>query len=337
MIITYLRSSSIGTYELCARQFLLRYITGFEDKGNKAAHKGSIIHKVLEALALVNLAKRNNQNFIDDGEVYQSLPLDLCQPDYLTELSYKYYTQVFSGFQWLETDLKDCLSWVNKAISYKDGVFDPRNLNIISPELHFDITIEKEWAKYDYTLKGEKISGYLGIKGTIDNVIDAGNNTIEILDWKSGKYRKNWATGKTKELEDFQHDTQLLLYVYAIYNKFPNIQSIIFTIYYINAGGPFTVAFDRSYIQIAEDMIREKFEKIKNDNEAQLTPNKDICSFLCKYGSKGKRIEGQSICNYIDREIQVYGIDNVIDKHLQAGFNPTKYGAGGGQQDRGNK
>jgi hypothetical protein len=84
----------------------------------------------------------------------------------LIQMAYKSYSVKCDG--WEPVDLKDITNFVWMALEYKNGMFDPRFRTIVAPEQPFDITIEKEWAKYDYIhpQTGERRQGYLTIRGT---------------------------------------------------------------------------------------------------------------------------------------------------------------------------
>lgn len=76
--------------------------------------------------------------------------------------------------------LQDCHSWVDKAITFDGGRFDPRNHHIVDAEIRFDVEIMQPWAMYDYN----GVQGLLALKGTIDQVNQINESTYEILDWK---------------------------------------------------------------------------------------------------------------------------------------------------------
>ena len=141
-------------------------------------------------------------------------------------------------------------------------MFDPRNRNILCPEQHFDFEIKKPWAQYSYDTPEGKLEGYLALKGTIDLITLVNDNTIEVIDWKTGK-RLDWATGQEKTLEKLQNDPQLRIYYYAISHLYPHIKNVIFSIYFINDGGPFSICFDKSDLAKTEDMLRQKFDIVK--------------------------------------------------------------------------
>src|SRR5690606_25383860 len=108
---------------------------------------------------------------------------------------------------------------------------DPRRQEILEPEFSFEVEIKEAWAYYDYIIKGQKINGYLKIRGTVDLITKENDDTLHVVDYKTGQGRKNWATGKVKEQADFEKDEQLMLYYWAIRKKFPQYKNIIMTIY----------------------------------------------------------------------------------------------------------
>jgi len=251
--------------------------------------------------------------------------------DSIIDKVYKHYSLANSHHKWSDKDFRDCKSWVYKAIEFNGGMFDPRNRVIISPEQRFDFIIEKSWAKYDFKTPDGNLSGYLGLKGTIDLITLANKNTIEIIDWKTGR-RLDWATGEEKTLEKLEKDPQLRIYHYAISKLYPEIDHIIFSIYFINDGGPFTICFDKKDLVATEDMLRRKFEIIKQTKKPKL--NKCwMCTKLCHFGkttfentSIGPIIEYRdnqitpygsymTKCEQIRHDIDLHGIDYVVQTY----------------------
>jgi ATP-dependent helicase/DNAse subunit B len=51
MIISYLRSSSLGTLEMCEMKYFFQYVLGMKDKTNKKAVLGTIVHRTMQVLA----------------------------------------------------------------------------------------------------------------------------------------------------------------------------------------------------------------------------------------------------------------------------------------------
>lgn len=50
--VAYIRSSSLNTWESCQHQYYLEYVLGMKGDSNKAADKGTMVHKVMEILAI---------------------------------------------------------------------------------------------------------------------------------------------------------------------------------------------------------------------------------------------------------------------------------------------
>ena len=244
----------------------------------------------------------------------------------IIEKVYKYYTTKADHHKWSAKDYKDCHSWVYKAIEFNNGMFDPRNRNILMPEQHFDFEIKKSWSKYSYVLSDNSVlEGNLALKGTIDLITLVNNDTIEVIDWKTGR-RLDWATGEEKTQEKLENDPQLRIYHYAIKNLYPNIKNIIFSIYFINDGGPFSICFNDSDISKTEDMLRDKFSLIKKTQKPRL--NKSwMCSKLCHFGKTSfentniepsveyrdgqvcKKNSNMTKCEQIKHDLDLYGID----------------------------
>ena len=336
---------------MCPQQYLIEYVLGRKSPSNKKADKGTIVHKVLEILALFAYHQQNKSKRFDDeilGEVIikDSRYMDAVYVYELTVEIYNYYTARFTHHEWSEKDLKDCVKWVNKALDHNEGMFDPRFRSIIMPEQHFDILIEKPWAEYDYTYKSQNIKGKLGIKGTIDLITKIDDQTIEIIDWKTGR-RLDWATGEEKTFAKLQKDFQLRLYHYAISKLYPQYPNIIVSINFINDGGPFTLMFNEDDLKDTEEMIRKKYEEIKKTTKPKLNKTWK-CRKLCHFGKntfeEDPNIEpiyeyrenkfiniGQpmTICEQIKHDTDTMGLDAVIDKYTPEGYNVASYKAPG--------
>lgn len=329
---------------MCEQQYFFEYVLGYRGPSNQKADKGTIVHKVLEILAFVKQTQQNNEKiFIDDivGEVN----ISKYNLDKIIDNVYKYYTSQFHHHKWTSKDLEDCRKWTYKALSYNNGMFDPRNRDIVSPEQHFDFIVEQDWAKYDYKSKDGSISGYLGLKGTIDLITKIDNNTLEIIDWKTGR-RLNWATGEEKTQEKLEDDPQLRIYHYAVNHLYPEIEHIMVTIFFINDGGPFSVSFDRSDLIKTEKMLKDKFDIIKKTKKPKLNRSW-MCSKLCHYGKT--TFENSNIlpiieyrdnqvcnkdnfmtkCEQVRHDIELKGMDAVVDEYTVPGYTVGRYKAPG--------
>ena len=330
MIICYHRSSSLGTFEFCQMKYFFQYVLGFKDKTNKKALMGTIVHRALQVLGDKKLAQTKGEDKLVNDDI-QDLTFEECDDiDKIVEICFNYYTDHEKEVSLTKKELRTCINWTHKALAYKEGKLDPRNQNIFATEQFFDIEIKKDWAKYDYEVNGEKISGHLSIKGTVDVVVKEDEKYFQVLDYKTGR-RLNWATGEEKTYDDLQKDKQLLLYYYALKNLYPD-WSFYVSIYYINDGGIFDLVFDDVDYKKAEQILKDKFEEIRDCKvPKQLSREQSHwkCQKLCRF-SETFEDTGKSACNYFHDMIKSIGIDKVTQEHADIS-RITKYGDGGGR------
>jgi len=335
LLTTYFRSSSLNRYEGCQNAYFMEYVLGLETKANKAADKGNVVHKVLECLAHKELCiKEGKSEFEDEG--LGTMLVGAMVPRLLLDKSYDYYKSLSPQHDWCEKDREECWGWVQKALSDGNGEFDPKNLDIVSPEIHFDLEIPYNWAEYSFILNNEEIKGRLHIKGTIDLVRRVDENTYEIVDYKTGQ-RKDWNKGTIKDFNALLHDRQLQLYYYAARRLFPEIKDLLVNIYFIRSGGSYQLPFDDDTLVEFEAYMKETFTKMKGT----LIPQKNV-SFKCKwcpfykdYVNKAGQTTGKNICDHLHQEVLKKGIRKVTEEYTRDGYNASKYMDGGGAKARG--
>jgi len=330
---------------MCEQQYFLEYVLGYRSPSNKKADKGTIVHKVLEILAGIKLSQQNNEDYYDD-DILGQINVNDYNLDHITELVYNYYTSQFKHHEWGTKDLKDSHLWVHKALTDHNGIFDPRSRNIVQPEQHFDIVIDKPWAKYKYDTKDGILEGQLAIKGTVDLITQVNDSTLEVVDWKTGR-RLDWATGQEKTLDKLYQDAQLKMYHYALSILYPKYDHIIMSINFINDGGAFSMCFDKSDLPSTENLIRKKFEEIKKCKRPRLSKSWK-CTKLCHFGKNTfqdndtmlpiiEYRDGQvcdkgnymTMCEQVKHDIDLNGMKNVVDNYTVKGYSVGKYKAPG--------
>lgn len=329
---------------MCEQQYFIEYVLGMRGPSNKKADKGTICHKVLELLAVIKKCQQDNISSFED-DIIGKIDISRYDLNNMIDMVYNYYTSEFKHHEWKNIDFKDCKDWVYKAINLNNGMFDPRNRNILSPEQRFDIVIEKPWAEFSYDTEEGKLEGYLGLKGTIDLITRVDDNTLEVIDWKTGK-RLDWATGQEKTHAKLQNDPQLMIYHYAVSKLFPQYDHIIVTIYFINDGGPFSILFERSDLSRTESMLRDKFDIIKKTRKPRL--NKTwMCNKLCHFGKTTfeqtnilpileyrdnqivSKDQFMTKCEQIKHDIEIHGMEHVIKEYKNPNHSFGKYKAPG--------
>ena len=339
MLVTYLRSSSIGTYEMCEQKYFCTYVLGLKDKDNAKAIMGSVVHKNLELLGKYKIGlqkKPKTKHFVD--EEFGKITHGKMTLEYLNDISHAFYEKEFPGLM-PKNAKKITLDWTNIALTRLDGEMDPRKQDIHAVEEFFEIEIPHEWAKISYQVGDKKIEGQLGIKGTVDLILKEDDVYFHIIDYKTGR-RYNWATQEIKTYDKLSKDHQLLLYYYALRMKYPDKKFYV-SIYYINnheidkqtvEGGLFTFAFDDTDFANAENMLKQKFLTIKNNKSPRLL-NNSCSDFRCKYMCNFSQIipeisTTKPACLHLRDEIREKGIDAVTARYADLS-KITTYSGGG--------
>lgn len=354
MITTYLRSSGFNGHDMCPQQYFLSYILGIPQKPNKKAEMGTVVHKVMEGLAAAKYALQQNI-FVFNDEVFGEVNFTEGMlysdnfVDHLYEMSHNYYT-TRSPNEYTEKDKKTMREWTFKPLRMLNGAFDPRNRDVVAPELHFDFEIDEPWADYEFEMPdGNILKGKLAMKGTIDLVTRVGDEIYESIDWKTGQ-RLDWGSRKDwphniKSFEKLMVDPQLRIYHYALHHKFPNAVQFIPTIYFINnhgtkakpvTGGVFSMAYEKDDIYKTKEMIRRKFEEIKATARPQLVRTWKCRSF-CHYGKTAhpsgeidpRTLAPYSICAYVAKRTRESGLLQVMREETAPGHSVGKYQAPG--------
>jgi hypothetical protein len=336
--LTYLRSSMAGTLKMCEIKFLLSYGLGHAELSNLKTDMGTMVHKVMEILAKIKLARQNNKRKIEDEIVgkYTTSPKNF-DLDFIVDSVFNYYAKQFSHHVWTDKEHKTVAAWVQTTITDYNGKFDPFNQDIVEPERHFSIQLEDDWAKN------------VILNGTIDLLIKNDSSTYEIVDYKTGK-RIDWATREVKDYKYLQNDFQLRLYHLAASILYPEIDDIFVTIYFINDGGPFTIPFSRNDLPETKENIRKIYEYIMNMEEPKAQSRfhprdfKSPCKF-CHYAKNtfegtnvkpilnqgqiktpfSKKGECLTMCEQTQYILNFRDIDTIVKHMSKEGYNIQRY------------
>ena len=369
MIITYTRSSSLNQYKICELSYYITYNLGIQQDPGRKTVAGTIVHKVMEVLALCKLAFQTTQQdtvTVNDsaiGEVTVSIQdflkmnklsnaeVDLINKTRINKATYKgeafiKYGQLrvgrefvnsliersYNAFKgecegWTAVEYKNIINYTWMSLEYRDGELDPRFYDVKDVEKHFEIKMDHEWAKYSYNVGKEKIKGNYEIKGTVDLIKQIDDNSIEVIDYKTGQ-RLNWDTGQEKTYEDLKTDKQLMLYYYALRKVYPDIKNIKLTIFFIRDGGPFTVEFNDVTLDIVENMLEDHFNDVKNNTNPEMrdeTQRDFMCNKLCHYYKNNMLGSNKNICSFIKNEIETNGIELTTLNYKTDNFSFSKY------------
>lgn len=344
MLITYLRSSSYGSYDFCQRKYWLSYVLGFPDRPhNLKADKGNATHKALELLARKKLAQQRGETVFSSEEPVGTHVVSSFTPDDALDIGWNYYTKVRAPhWDWTSADYRDCKKWMHAALEYNDGMFSPLKRTVLQPEQYFDFIVEADWAKYRHRNPfgddPQYIEGHLGLKGTVDLVcaVDNCEDVVEYIDWKTGA-RKCWVTGTMKDYGKLRDDPQLRLYHYALSRLYPKARSIIMTIFFLADGGPFSLPFSREDLAVTEQMLAKRLRDIsENELPKRIKPN-----FRCgwcfyeksKFVHPDGREDEKNICDYMHGELLQLGLNRCTGKYGSMKAVGT-YSEGGGRTNR---
>lgn len=278
-----------------------------------------------EEIEAINKTRKNKSKYLNQnscklksGHVRYGVEL----VDRLIMTCYEYYSTRIEQ-DWKPVHLKDVFNYVYMVIDYQVGnsgrFYDPRNRKVIDVEPFFDFTLDEEWAKYEYEYKGEILKGSLSLKGTIDLVTELDEDTIEIIDYKTGE-RKAWNEEDTpvKTPEKLANDTQLLLYNMAVRKMYPQYKNVICTIIFIRDGGPFSIPMNgHSDIELVKDKIRQKYNQVRNMEKPELIDNNQQnfrCKYMCDlYKNKFPKSQSMNCCRYLQKYVDKFGVEKAIE------------------------
>lgn len=365
MIVSYFRSSMLGSWSYCQHKTFLTYNLGFQEPPNKKTVMGTATHAVMESLAIGKKYLQENPDSkfviieheqlgrmtfsVEDFFKIEKLSdstVDEINKSMKSKTIYKEVKLLKYGHErmgqdcvnaiitrscqvysvsceqrWMPADFRDVNNWSWIFIDYLGGAYDPRKRNIIEPEKSFDIELNLPWATYEHIINGEKKTGKLRLKGTMDLITRMSPGTIEIVDWKTGQ-RIDWGDNcKEKDYEYLCNDKQLLFYFYVASQLYPD-DEIYITIFFCRHGGPFTIPFDRTRLPEIEQKLMDYFQEIKSCELPKMVSESQTdfrCTTLCRFFKDGNS------CKKIHDLIKEKNMQYVIDNHKEDGFNVDSY------------
>ena len=304
MNIEYVRASSINTYDGCQFQYFLEYVLGVPSKSGKKALLGTIVHHVLEIMARAKKNGRTTGKYVDHENLFR-----ICWDRYMKEEG--------DNYEFKKADINFCKRTIQKVI---DSPYNPLNLNVIDVEKRFQLPIKSEGFAFDYydILKKEQKSGFYELRGTSDLVTKVDEDTLEIIDWKTGS-RKDWNSGVLKDYEYLcEKDIQLRMYDLAMSLVYPQYKNRLLTIHFINDGGPFTITFDDQKRAETLEIVKTKINNIKENwlpTRLKETNPKDSrwkCKNVCFFG-KNKTSSGACYCDNVHSFMMHNGIEKTME------------------------
>ena len=292
-------ASAHQTYDWCAWKYFLQYGLGFEDYAGSAAFMGTIAHKVLEIPSRASIVKHNPNSKIWDA-------------GYLWNICFNhYYNKEPAIAEQIEMDkLKKVCRGIHDLF---DSDYSPVRDNTISAEVAFNI----ELTEPDFQIKSSTINAkdplspvkqeYLKLRGRIDRVDQIDENTIEIIDYKTGS-RVCWDSKDRhkKTPEDLYEDIQPKMYHMAAKHLYPWATNCLVTFIYITDGGPVTVPFVDGDYDITKEILKRRFKTIQANEDPER--NTGWKCKLCTFAKDGT-------CDMVWDEKNELGMDFIINKY----------------------
>lgn len=286
MFIDHASPSSITTYHACQWMYYLRYVLQAGQVTGKAALEGKVVHGVIEAVAKA----KANGGIVDVDEALDSVWQREVESDPNTKLRRETTHGTSADF----TRIRDTINVV-----LTDRKFSPLHSAIVDVEQHFELMFESpEW----------QVAGRDGTKqpfmvnGVMDFVREIDAETIEVIDWKTGKREDFWSDKKGKKgVAELMEDVQLRIYHLAATYLYPDYKNVFLTIYFIRDGGPITIPFSQDDITATVSYLWD-FRNAVIQNRLITRTQSWRCKRLCSYGRNGfcEAMWGEKMANIHD-------------------------------------
>lgn len=283
MLIEKLSASRLGVYKDCPFRYFLQYHIKLDEFGDTiATHKGSAVHEALELHVRGEDYEKVLKDYYAKHKVWEfddrrpgkgfahpvEKECDTCQwaidqkKGTMCSVAQRFISD-FDGCP--KPNFEDDLKLTQATINAEDSVL---NRKILGAEVPFDMEFE-----------GFNVRGY------IDLITEINEDTIEVIDYKTGNYTKG---GK----EAFQ-DFQMRIYSMVAKKIYPQYKYVLMTLYYLRKR-PITVTFSKEDDKKTEEFLRTAYRKIA---ESVDPPRKK--SFKCTWCVGYDRC-GEIRQNYMD-------------------------------------
>lgn len=278
----------------------MQYVLGMESQAGKAALQGNIVHRALEWM--IKLKKRGKTN------VDPMWLLDRSWDEHLKEFPHVEIRKVTTRKDKITGEFKEAADFKKCRIALEEILqnkyYNPYNLNCIDSERWFALEMPgDEWKCTEED--GEERQ--FATRGYIDLVHEIDQDTIEIVDWKTGA-RKNFHTQEDIDEEVLTREIQPRLYHLAAYFLYPQYKNIITTFYYTNAGGPVTIAFSEDDLALTISTLYRFFTTVKGDT--LMRRNRAWTCKMCQFERNG-------MCSRVWSDLHTMGSEYVQERYYK--------------------
>lgn len=210
--------SALQTFHTCPLQYKYAYVDKLPSEQNAMMHFGTLLHQVMQ-------------------ELYTSTLLPLSKEE-LTDIFTSKWKQ-----QWCQGNTTQAKQEFAEALAI----------------------IEREWHKREassavHTIGLEKsflfpVNSSFDIKGRIDRVDKVDDQTLEIIDYKTGRSVPSQA--------DLENNLQLAVYYLAVHALWPAIERTTLTLHYLRPDTTISFTPDSSFKAQAESRLHAIVEALK--------------------------------------------------------------------------
>lgn len=274
-----------------------------ETRAGKAALQGNIVHKVFQLMARIR--KRGKK------EIDPMLLLDMAWDNLIVkspEIEIRKVTtrrNKETGVLNEAADYRKCRIALETVLA--NDHYNPYNLKVLNVEKWFALEMPgKEWQCLD---KDKKLHQFT-VRGYIDLVHEIDKETIEIVDWKTGK-RKNFYTQKSIDEEELMREVQPRLYHLVAYLLYPKYKNILITFYWTNDKGPITIALSQDDLTMTIAALYRFFTTIKKDT--LIRRNRSWGCKMCSF-------ERSNICNRVWSDLHTLGSEYIEKRYVKLDY-----------------
>jgi len=303
MQIQRVSASAMNSYPSCNFRYFCDQVLRLGQTSGKAATLGNICHEVFELMARLKMRGKTNVDpywlFHRAWGYHTGLRPDLDIRRYAKRVNKK------TGVPNEMKDYTVTMQSFDRVLD--DPYYNPYNLKVIGAEHKFEIDFPG-----DAFLT--RLGKQLFQKGFIDLVHEIDEDTIEIVDWKTGE-QKDFHTGEPIDFDYLIRSIQPRLYHMAALVAFPQYKNVIVTFYYTKGDGPISFALDEQHILPTIETCLKFKDTVEADTV--IKRNRSWKCRMCSYDRSG-------ICDPVWSDMCTNGTEYVKQKYYGLSYNDQK-------------
>ncbi|MBI4836089.1 MAG: PD-(D/E)XK nuclease family protein [Candidatus Abawacabacteria bacterium] len=279
--------SALQTFRTCPLQYKYAYLDKFPGEQTASMHFGTLLHQVMEELYATNL-------------------LPVSKDELINIISNKWRGDLYQSDQFqAEQDFKE-------AIAIASREWEKRQ----SPIAHHTIGLEKPFIF-------KVIDDFL-VRGRIDRVDKVDNETLEIIDYKTGRMVPSQG--------ELENNLQLAVYYVALRALWPNMKKVKLTLYYLRPDMAVSFEPGLDFEQMSLDKLKTVIASIKQSDfgptvgsHCQRCSYRSVCPMMKHKYAKPEAVQaGKTLADtYVQLVTERKAIEAQIDQtkeHLDQFF-----------------